>query len=662
MKYWIFQNNQVLGPYEPDDMSKIGAFSPESLVCPEGRRGTSMGDWQRAGMVPDLSIALVRATSNQPGRVATLSIAGLPPEPTLKDLAALGSLQEKVAMLEDVVVQLQEGLRAKDAELTAVHQELAGKSKESSEIKAEATDLHRESDALKRQISGLEERLASVRLLSETLDKAVEEERKVEQDVAKQGETLAGLAAEVESLRKTLDEKLTAPPPLPEPPAPAPVALSAVPAADIPEPPASAFPPSDAPSPFAPKGAGADFAPQASPFAAAAPEPNPLPKNSAPLEIEFPTVAPSAEVPPPPAPLPSLDAPAPAADPVPLPSLDAPAAEPVPLPSLSTSDAQALPDAVPFGAPAPIAAGFDPMSFGGPPGGAVAEAAAPEPVVDVGAAAAPAPKSRKAVVLVVLVLLIAAGGAAVLGGFVPGLKKPQAPAAVLEPAPLPPPEPATPPVAAPDSRQVAVDIAKEWNLPGGRTLGGALAELAPPSGNLSPWMAETLNGTRVQVNYFARGAAPGSPTIAYEFEVDTDAKSLVGRNAAAKSVLTGKAATPPTPPKAKPVKVKPKKAAPAPEADLDSMLDGATPPEMKAAKAKPKETVKPRAARETGDALMTGSGQAPAETIPEPAPADDGAEQPKRPSAAKRANKAKGGKASGDKASDAALLDDLLQE
>ncbi|PIR15302.1 MAG: hypothetical protein COV48_15125, partial [Elusimicrobia bacterium CG11_big_fil_rev_8_21_14_0_20_64_6] len=214
MKYWIFQNNQVLGPYEPEEMGKISVFSPESLVCPEGRRGTSMGDWQRAGMVPDLSVALVRASASGGGKTALLSIAGMPPEPALKDLAQLGSIQEKVALLEDVVIQLQEGLRAKDAELSSVHQELVGKSREASEIKIEAASRQRESDELKRQISGLEERLASVRILSETLDKAVEEEKRVESDVEKQGQALTDLANEVEELRRQLKE---APPPQPVP-------------------------------------------------------------------------------------------------------------------------------------------------------------------------------------------------------------------------------------------------------------------------------------------------------------------------------------------------------------------------------------------------------------------------------------------------------------
>lgn len=569
MKYWIFQNNQVLGPYAPDEMEKISVFSPESLVCPEGRRGTSMGDWQRAGMVPDLSVALVRASASG-GKTSVLSIAGLPPEPTLKDLAQLGSIQEKVAVLEEVVLQLQEGLRAKDAELSSVHQELAGKSREASEIRSEAVARLREADELKRQIAGLEERLASVRLLSETLDKAVEVEKRVESDVEKQGQTLTDLAKDVEDLRRQLEESK---------------ARQAELAAAAAAPNAMSIPAPRTGQPPVPFG---DMTPP--PAASVSTAPVPVPAPAAP--IEFPT----NEA----APLPSFDA------------------------SMPTASGPAT------------APGFDPMAFGAASAGALAPDAAPAPAPEpeaYGIAAPPPPppaaKGKKALLIGGVAGLAALGGLAVMGGYVPGLRKPQAPAEVLEPAPLPPPEPAPVPAAAPDPRELAVAFAKAWPLPGERTLERALEDLAPSAGNLSPWMADPLAGSRVQVNYFARSSAPGAPTIAYEFEVDLEGKTLVGRNAAAKSVLTGKAAAPPAPPKPKPVKVKPKPPVKkAPEEDtLDSMLGGDEP-----------------------------AGEAAAEP-----PAEEQA-RPSRPSPARRAAKAKGKAPAGEAPADETLLDDLLKE
>jgi len=579
MKYWIFQNNQVLGPYEPDEMGKISVFSPESLVCPEGRRGTSMGDWQRAGMVPDLSLALVRASASTGGKTSTLSIAGLPPEPTLKDLAQLGSIQEKVASLEDVVLQLQEGLRAKDAELDSVHQELAGKSREATEIRNEAVSRQREADELRRQLSGLEERLTTVRSMSETLDKAVEEEKRVEQDVEKQGRTLTDLAKDVSELRRQLAESKSRPPDLSAGGFPVSKPLPAV--QDISKP--------------------AQSAPSAPP--SASPVPVPL----------------------------TIDAP-PKADPIP--SFDSS------MPSMPES------------APSPS---FDPMSYGGPSAGSLAPDPAPSPMPEpepesVGVLAPPPPppaKGKKALLIGAVAGLAALGGLAVMGGYVPGMRKPKAPPEVVEAAPLPAPEPVEIAPPPPDPRQLAVEFAKSWPLPGDRTLERALEDLAPSAGNLSPWMADPLAGSRMQVNYFARSSAPGAPTIAYEFEVDLEGRTLIGRNAAAKSVLTGKAAAPPAPPKPKPVKVKPKPpVAKAPETDdLDSMLGDAAP--KKGARAEP-----------FGEGTtMTDTGDAPPdEGINEP-----GEEQPRKAKPGRRAAKA-AKPAKPAPAADEALLDDLLME
>ncbi|MDX6769501.1 MAG: GYF domain-containing protein, partial [Elusimicrobiota bacterium] len=231
MKYWVFQNNQVIGPYAPDDLGRLVAFTPESLVCPEGRKGTSMGDWQRAGMVPDLSVALVKSNQRQPARGGLATLAGLPPEPTLKDLAVLGSLQEKVAMLEDVAAQLQESLRLKEAELSAVHGALADKDREVADARHQAELQRKESEELKSRLSAFEEKLGGVNALSESLDKAVEAERQVQGDVLKQGETIAALARELEELRRRLEERGAAPAPSAFS---APPAVAGAPAADAP--------------------------------------------------------------------------------------------------------------------------------------------------------------------------------------------------------------------------------------------------------------------------------------------------------------------------------------------------------------------------------------------------------------------------------------------
>ena len=387
----MFQNNQVLGPYEPDDLSRHPAFGAESLVCPEGRRGTSMGDWQRAGMVPDLSLTLVKNAQAQSALTPVAALAGLPPEPTLKDIALLNSLQEKMAMMEDVVLQLQEGMRAKDAELAALHEEIAGKDidkdidvdvrkREAAALKADAADF-------KIKITELEERVSTINRLRETIDKAVEAEKHVEHDIEAQGATLAELTREMEALRSTLQER---------------AAIVAVPEpTTVPEPPASA-----------------------------------------PLEV----------------------APAPPPEMVP---------EPEPAPPVL----------------------FDPISPAPLP--IVSE---PEAATDLVTPPLPGDGGRKKKIILSGLAGILALAALGIISRRPVNRKPALPPDLTDNEPLQTPvaastaAPEMPPVPAPepppDPRQTAIAAAKRWSIANGRTLGETLETLSPPSGNLSPWMAD----------------------------------------------------------------------------------------------------------------------------------------------------------------------------
>lgn len=634
MKYWVFQNNQVIGPYEPDDLGRLVAFTPESLVCPEGRKGTSMGDWQRAGMVPDLSVALVKSSQRQPARGGLATLAGLPPEPTLKDLAVLGSIQEKVATLEDVAAQLQESLRVKEAELNAVHGALADKDREAAAFREEAERQRQESEQLKEKLAALERRLSGVNNLSQTLDKAVESERQVQDEVQKHGETLAALGRELEELRRRLENR----------PPEAGARAAAAPALETPAPLSKETSPPELSAP-----------PPPLPDELSAPEPKPLEAGPGVAAFEIGSPAPSPET----------------VSPIPF---DRPGLQTIdPFPGGRPPANDLLLSAEPFPMPTPQPAGpaSAPQVFGMEQGATDLKAA------DL---AAPKPRRGKALALAAVGVL-ALGAAAFLGGFIPGLPAPAsepaagaAPAPSLEPASAPPAE-----APAGDPRQEAVATAKAWPVPGGMSLGEKLDLVAPASGSLSPWMAETLPDGRVQVNYFASGAAAGSPTIAYEFVVDLGRRALSGRNAAAKSILAGRAPAPPKPARARPVRVKPKRAAKAPrpapaapadDADLDIVLGGAKPAPRTAA-------IPVRGPAPGGVPLPGGMAPAPAKAAGEgeddvesllmpgfnekgsakaPAPQAKRGARPRRAAPAPEPEPAPAG------AADEAMLDDLLED
>ncbi|MBI5208847.1 MAG: hypothetical protein HY927_02600 [Elusimicrobia bacterium] len=536
MRYWIFQNNQVLGPYDHDELAQAPHFGPESLICPEGRKGTSIGDWQRAGLVPELNLSIVKASQlSVAGRTHETPriLAGLPPEPTLKDLAALGSLQEKVSFLENTVSVLQGELRMKDTELSNLHTQLEDKG-------VMAMELKKNLDALDSRVVEMGENLKS------NIDKAVADEKDVASTVESQRRTIEGLTANIEKLQEELRqiekpvgeiEKIKADIHQMEQP----VSEIEKIKADIHqmEQPVSEI-----------EKIKADIHQMEQPVS----EIDKIKEELHQMEQPVSEIAKLKEE---------------------LHQIEQPVGEiaklkdelhqfeqkvnsapaPVPKPGLA---APGMPQGAPFMAPPlgqPGASGGeflagapDPQAPGAPLGAA--------PVVD----AAPEPKKSKLKLFLFAGVGIAAlGVGAFVTGVIPGMKKAAPPPPAPAPAPPPPPAPVEPPpeVREENAKKEALDLVKAWLLPTGKTVaqeleGGGAAALGLPGGaaaaSLPQWMVEKAGEGLYQVNFYpAKGAGKGASP--FEFEADIKAKAVKSRNKAAEAVLAGKPVEPPKKPR-----------------------------------------------------------------------------------------------------------------
>ncbi len=483
-RYWVFQNNQVVGPHDAEELAQLPGYGPDTLVCSEGRKGTNMGDWQRASMMPELSVSLMKASQlAAAGKPATGAVyASLPPEPTLKDLAALGSLQEKVSFLDSTVTQLQDSLRLKENELLSLHRELEEKTNQA--------------QGLTQKLGALEQQLASVGQLQQTLDKAVAAEHDVESTVEKQArviedltreiQTLKGEQQEIEKLKGELETLrkgpiLAAPAGLAAPQA-LPDTLEIVPPAAPPSSPApiSLEPPSPAASP-------APFAGLSMPFDA--------PAEPAPFK-----------------PLP-LDPVSPAAEPSVGPSASAPGLE------LGGAGAGLGLSAAPFGA---SAASFNPV---------------PEAPAGADLAAKPKKSRGKALALAGLVLAGGAAAAAVKLGLlpIPALKAAKPAPPPLPAAPLAP-KPPSPEEQAEAAKQAAIDMVRRFPTPKGKTIGEALEAGLKLDGGLSPWLADKIVEGVYQVNFYSSKPAGGNGQT-YEFEASMADGRVTGHNPVAKALL-----------------------------------------------------------------------------------------------------------------------------
>lgn len=57
MRYWVYTNNEVQGPFEIRELSARPGFSGSSLVCPETAGGGQAAEWKEASNYPEIFAA-----------------------------------------------------------------------------------------------------------------------------------------------------------------------------------------------------------------------------------------------------------------------------------------------------------------------------------------------------------------------------------------------------------------------------------------------------------------------------------------------------------------------------------------------------------------------------------------------------------------------------
>lgn len=240
MRYWLYQRNEILGPYELSELAGLPSYSGKSLVCLEGSKGNSLEDWQTAESVRELSLTL-SPVSSLPG-AGTLAPARRYPNSSaatdIKEVITLAGLQGKIASLEGVVSLLLEQDREKDGKISSLREEMEERTGAEAHLKgviahgnflARISELEtalsalreqaRHKDAeilsldgeleqearagldLKGKYEKLSERLAGHSGLCDRLGEAVASEKRLMADAADQRRKISEMAEEITGLR-----------------------------------------------------------------------------------------------------------------------------------------------------------------------------------------------------------------------------------------------------------------------------------------------------------------------------------------------------------------------------------------------------------------------------------------------------------------------------
>ncbi|MBI4349655.1 MAG: hypothetical protein HY553_22660 [Elusimicrobia bacterium] len=402
MRYFVYQDAQIMGPFTREDLGQVQGLHGDSLVCPEGSVGNKDTEWRSAREIGDLS-TLFGAGPGLKAAPALELTAGGPPdfydrlgEETRSILGGFGYAGEWTSgVFEDPDFFRHWGSLVDSATARSEELELA-------QIKTH--DLEKNLDIMGEKLARYERQQNEILERLNQKDRALEEKRKameaMENRLPQLEKALEAAREELRQARARLGElQRGAVPqawqeaPGAQPPAPAPAQRRRPPVPEpepevdeIPEPapeprrpePRREFKLEPPPLPEAPPPAPARRAP---PPVERAPEAEPYEPTRS--ELLLPRASEAAAPPPPPAPAPAPVRPAPS----PRPTLTLPA--PIKL-KASTLEAKAalftppIPKAAPQPAPAP-----EPVVDLAAP--AAVDAPAPSPVEAVAPVAAPPP-------------------------------------------------------------------------------------------------------------------------------------------------------------------------------------------------------------------------------------------------------------------------------
>ncbi len=70
MKYWAYINNEIKGPFEPQELVKVDGFSQDTLICPQSSVEEETKEWKEAHQIPEVALLI---TSNLSSKAEEIS-------------------------------------------------------------------------------------------------------------------------------------------------------------------------------------------------------------------------------------------------------------------------------------------------------------------------------------------------------------------------------------------------------------------------------------------------------------------------------------------------------------------------------------------------------------------------------------------------------------
>ena len=157
MKYWLFEDEALHGPFSPDELRERPRFGPGTLVHPEERFDPAAERWLQAASVPQLALVLAACErQTHEGRF-------IAPEPAVRDLPVLGAILEESEKLEEALVALRAQFRSVEDAMDGLRADGRAYQASTDGFKAAMETLSARFDGFKTEAAGLAREAAAFR-------------------------------------------------------------------------------------------------------------------------------------------------------------------------------------------------------------------------------------------------------------------------------------------------------------------------------------------------------------------------------------------------------------------------------------------------------------------------------------------------------------------
>ncbi|WP_428075958.1 hypothetical protein [Candidatus Avelusimicrobium luingense] len=128
MKYWVYINNKVTGPFTAGKLVTLNGFTPDTLICSEDAANSGNQEWVKASTVFEFEQpAPVQTPTTTPAeQVATAAATAAAVAPAASNDAIVSALMEKLDMLTNQLTGMQSKIDRVQGKLDGMQEKMDG--------------------------------------------------------------------------------------------------------------------------------------------------------------------------------------------------------------------------------------------------------------------------------------------------------------------------------------------------------------------------------------------------------------------------------------------------------------------------------------------------------------------------------------------------------